>query len=166
MGRSFARAHSGWFMFKVMIVDDHALLRRGLRGIIENFPGWEVCGEAGSGEAAVRTTAELQPDVIIMDVSMPGMGGLEATRIIHKAHPAVKIVLLTFHKSTELIRAGFSSGAVGYVLKEGAEDDLLEALRSVVQDKIYVSPAIGPAAVSAVLRIVNPPEADEVSAKK
>ena len=153
-------------MFRVLLVDDHAILRRGLRSIIETFLEWEVCGEADSGESAVRVAAELQPDVIIMDVSMPGMGGLEATRLIHKANAAIKIVLLTFHKSTELIRAGFSSGAVGYVLKEGAEDDLLEALRSVVQDKIYVSPAISPALVSAILLIVNPPEAEDVGSKK
>ena len=153
-------------MFRVLIVDDHAIMRRGLRSVLEMQTEWEVCGEADSGEAAVRAASELQPDVIIMDVSMPGIGGLEATRIIHKAHPATKIVLLTFHKSTELIRAGFSSGAMGYVLKEGAEDDLLLALRSVVQDKTYVSPAINPSVVSAILQVLSQQESTEVNPEK
>ncbi len=139
-------------MLKVLIVDDHATLRRGLLGLLKMYPAWEVCGEADSGEAAIRAAAELKPDVIIMDVAMPGMGGMQATQIIHEAFPAVKIVLFTLHKSTELIRAGFSRGATGYVLKSDPENELISALEAVIRDEIYVTACISPETVSDIVR--------------
>ena len=103
-------------MPRVLIVDDHAAIRRGVQGILHSFPEWELCGEADNGQEAVRLAEALRPEVIIMDVSMPVLNGLEATRIIRDAHPETKVLLLTLHSSTELVRSAFRAGARGYVL--------------------------------------------------
>jgi len=129
-------------MPRVLIVDDHAFIRRGVQSILQSFPEWEVCGEAVNGNEAVRLADELKPDVILMDVSMPGMNGIEATRIIRNAHHEVKIVLLTLHESPEVLKNGFRVGATGYLLKADAVQELLKALRIVVGDGSYISPRI------------------------
>src|SRR5580700_11230647 len=104
-------------MPRVLIVDDHAFIRRGVQTILHPFPEWELCGEADNGNDAIRMAEELKPEVIIMDLSMPGLNGIEATRAIRKTQPAVKIVLLTLHESAELVRSAFRAGARGYLLK-------------------------------------------------
>jgi DNA-binding NarL/FixJ family response regulator len=129
-------------MPRVLVVDDHAFIRRGVNSILRSLPGWELCGEAENGQEAVRLADELLPEVIIMDVSMPVLNGIEATRIIAKAHPEIKIVLLTLHDSAELLRSGFRAGAKGYLLKSDAEQELLKALRVVIGDGSYVSPKV------------------------
>jgi DNA-binding NarL/FixJ family response regulator len=143
-------------MPKVLIVDDHVILRRGLRGILDTHPGWECCGEADSGEAAIDCTGELDPDIVIMDVSMPGLGGIKATQILHRKCPHVKILLLTLHKSTELLRAGLSAGASGYVLKSDGEEQLVAALEAVMRDEIYVTTGISPEVASRISQEVFP----------
>ena len=129
-------------MPRVLIVDDHAAVRRGVQRILQSFPEWEFCGEAANGEEAVRLAAALKPEIIVMDVSMPGLNGLEATRIIRDVLPTAKVLLLTLHSSTELVRSAFRAGARGYVLKSGAEHELIRALNVVLGDGTYVSPAI------------------------
>lgn len=143
-------------MPRVLIVDDHVILRRGLRGILQSHPGWDCCGEAESGEAAIAAASDVRPDVVIMDVSMPGIGGIRATEILHEKFPLLKIVLLTLHKSTELIRAGFSAGATGYVLKSDEEDQLIAALEAVSRDTVYVTTSLSPETISRVLREILP----------
>lgn len=138
-------------MPKVLIVDDHATLRRGLRGLLGTHPVWECCADADSGEEAIRAAAEFKPDVIIMDVSMPGMGGLRATEIIHEASPTIKILLFTLHNSAELLRAGLLAGAVACVLKSDAEGELIEALETVNRGEIYVTRAISPTVVANIV---------------
>lgn len=129
-------------MPRVLIVDDHAVIRRGVQGILNGYPEWELCGEADNGEEGVRLAGELQPEVVIMDVSMPGLNGLQATRIIHDVLPETKVVLLTLHSSGEFVRSAFHAGARGYVLKSDAENELVRALNIVVGEGTYVSPAI------------------------
>jgi DNA-binding NarL/FixJ family response regulator len=129
-------------MPRVLIVDDHAFIRRGIQSILNSSPGWHFCGEAENGIAAIRMAADLKPDVIIMDVSMPGLNGLEATRVIHEAHPDIKILLLTLHQSVEILRSAFRAGALGYLLKSEAEQELLRALDMITGQQIYVSPKI------------------------
>jgi DNA-binding NarL/FixJ family response regulator len=129
-------------MPKVLIVDDHTFIRRGIQSILDSSPDWDYCGEAENGVAAIRMASELKPDVIVMDVSMPGLNGLEATRVIHEAQPNIKIVLLTLHDSVEVLRSGFQAGAQGYLLKSEAEQELLRALGSVTQQKVYISPKV------------------------
>jgi len=129
-------------MPRVLIVDDHAVIRRGVQGILSTYPEWDLCGEADNGQDAIRLAGELAPEVVIMDVSMPGMNGLEATRIIHDVLPETKVLLLTLHSSSEFVRSAFRAGARGYVLKSDAENELVRALNVVIGEGTYVSPAV------------------------
>jgi DNA-binding NarL/FixJ family response regulator len=129
-------------MPRVLIVDDHAFIRRGVQTLLRQFPEWELCGEADNGNDAIRLAAELKPEVIVMDVSMPGLNGIEASRAIRKAQPEVKIVLMTLHNSPELVRSAFRAGVKGYLLKSDAEQELLKALTIVIGEGAYISPKI------------------------
>lgn len=129
-------------MPRVLIVDDHAVIRRGVQGILSTYSEWDLCGEADNGQDAIRLAGELAPEVVIMDVSMPGMNGLEATRIMHDVLPETKVLLLTLHSSSEFVRSAFRAGARGYVLKSDAENELVRALNVVIGEGTYVSPAI------------------------
>ncbi|MGC1485013.1 MAG: response regulator transcription factor [Candidatus Acidiferrum sp.] len=138
-------------MPRVLIVDDHAFIRRGVQTILNSFPEWEFCGEADNGKDAIRLADELKPEIIIMDVSMPGLNGIEATRAIRKTQPDVKIVLLTLHESTELLRSAFRAGARGYLLKTDAEQELVKALTVVVGEGVYISPKLDSAVIRSVV---------------
>jgi len=129
-------------MNRVLVVDDHAVLRRGIQSIVRAWPDWEVAGEAGSGEEAIDLSSQLKPDIILMDISMPGMGGLEATRIICQQQPGARILLLTLHDSIEWVRSAFEAGARGYLLKSDTEAELIRALETVAANKIYASPRL------------------------
>lgn len=139
-------------MPRVLIVDDHAFIRRGVQSILQSFPEWELCGEAANGNDAIQFADELKPDVILMDVTMPGLNGIEATRIIRNTHPGMKIVLLTLHESPEILRNGFRAGASGYLLKADTEQELMKALRIVVANGSYISPRIDE---DTVARVIN-----------
>ena len=129
-------------MPRVIVVDDHAVIRRGVQGILHAFPEWGLCGEAHDGQEAIRLAESVKPAIIIMDVSMPGLNGLEATRMIRNILPDTKILLLTLHSSTELVRSAFRAGARGYVLKSDAEHELVRALNVLAGDGTYVSPGV------------------------
>jgi DNA-binding NarL/FixJ family response regulator len=129
-------------MPSVIVVDDHAVIRRGVQAILSAFPEWELRGEAENGQEAITLAETLKPEIVIMDVSMPGVNGLEATRIIHNILPGTKILLLTLHSSTELMRSAFRAGARGYVLKSDAENELVRALNVLIGNGTYVSPGI------------------------
>jgi DNA-binding NarL/FixJ family response regulator len=132
----------GGIVPKVMIVDDHTMIRRGVQSLLQPFPEWELCGEAQNGAEAVRLAQELEPEVIIMDLSMPGMDGVEATRAIRKILPGVKVLMLTLHRSKEQVELAFGAGVRGYMLKTEALE-LPGALKLVVADEgIYVSRGI------------------------
>jgi DNA-binding NarL/FixJ family response regulator len=134
-------------MPRVLVVDDHAVIRRGVQGILSTYPEWDLGGEADNGQDAIRLVGELAPEVVIMDVSMPGMNGPEATRIILDVLPETKVLLLTLHSSSEFVRSAFRAGARGYVLKSDAENELVRALNVVIGEGTYVSPAIDARAV-------------------
>src|SRR5271168_4621097 len=142
-------------MPRVLIVDDHAFIRRGVQTILHSFPEWEFCGEAENGKEAIRLAAELKPELIIMDVSMPGLNGIEATRAIRKTQPDVKIVLLTLHESAELLRSAFRAGARGYLLKTDAEQELVKALTVVIGEGTYISPKMDGDVVKSVIRAMG-----------
>ncbi|GAC1701607.1 MAG: hypothetical protein NVS9B4_05220 [Candidatus Acidiferrum sp.] len=141
-------------MPRVLIVDDHAVIRRGVHEILRSFPEWELCGEAENGQEGVRLAGELQPEVVVMDVSMPGLNGLEATRIIRDVLPECKIVLLTLHSSGEFLRTAFRAGARGYVLKSDAEHELVRALNVVMGEGTYISPTMDPATAQSALEAI------------
>jgi DNA-binding NarL/FixJ family response regulator len=138
-------------MPRVLIVDDHAFIRRGVQTILHPFPEWEFCGEADNGNDAIRLADQLKPEVIIMDLSMPGLNGIEATRAIRRIQPEAKIILLTLHESADLVRSAFRAGARGYLLKTDAEQELVKALTVVIGDGTYISPRIGQDVVSSVI---------------
>ncbi len=142
-------------MPRVLIVDDHAFVRRGVQSILEGFPDWELCGQASDGLEAIQLVEQLDPDVVLMDVSMPGMDGIQATRTVRAANSRIKIVLLTLHESVEVLRSGFRAGANGYLLKADAEEELIRALRVVVGDGSYISPKIDSRVVDQVIKDIG-----------
>ena len=142
-------------MPKVLIVDDHAFVRRGVQSILESLPEWELCGQASDGLEAVHLVEELNPDVVLMDVSMPVMDGIQATRAVRATNSRTKIVLLTLHESVEVLRSGFRAGANGYLLKADAEAELLKALRVVIGNGSYISPKIDSRVVDQVIKEIN-----------
>ena len=127
---------------RVLAVDDHPVFRAGLIALVANEKDMCVVGEASNGREAVGRAEHLKPDVVIMDISMPEMNGLEATRIIHDVLPETKVLLLTLHSSSEFVRSAFRAGARGYVLKSDAENELVRALNVVIGEGTYVSPAV------------------------
>jgi DNA-binding NarL/FixJ family response regulator len=127
---------------RVVIVDDHPFVRRGIQSILKAFPQWELCGEADNGGDAIRLAAEMNPELVIMDISMPGINGIEAARTIHQKNPGTKIILLTLHDSPELVRSAFRAGVQGYLLKIDAERELVKAMKIVLDDGAYISPKV------------------------
>jgi len=115
---------------RILIVDDHAVVRRGVRSLLESHEGWEVCGEATTGREAVTESLRLRPDVVVMDVSLPELNGLDATRQILKAAPEIEVLVLTMHHSEELVRDVLKAGARGYVLKADADESLIAAVEN------------------------------------
>ena len=126
---------------RILVVDDHPSIRRMLRAFLELNPEWNVCGEAADGWEAVAQTTDLHPDVIIMDLEMPRLNGLEATRKIHKMSPSSRILILTLHENSSLPKIAQDSGAQGYVLKSEPFDVLTHAIETVGgTDRFFVSP--------------------------
>lgn len=127
---------------RVLIADDHTMVRQGLHALLQADPELEVVGEAGDGREAVRYARELQPDVVVMDLTMPGMDGLEATRLIKQSVPQVQVLALTVHESDEYFFRVLQAGASGYVLKRAAAGDLILAVHSVARGEVFLYPAV------------------------
>lgn len=127
---------------RIMIADDHAIVRQGLKSLFESRGGIEVIGEAENGQAAVRLAEELSPDVIIMDVTMPDLNGVEATRQIRTRNPNAKVIILSMHPDKHIVRESLKAGALGYVLKSYVFDELCRALDAAAADGHYLSPRI------------------------
>lgn len=127
---------------KILIADDHALMRNGLEAMLESEPNYEVVGVAADGMAAIRAIAELQPDIILMDLTMPRTSGIDAIVQVKRQHPHIKVVALTFHKEDRYIHATLDAGADAYVLKDDSRTELFNALANVVSGKNYLSPSI------------------------
>ena len=127
---------------KVLIADDHAIVREGIRMILALHDDIEVVGEAANGVEAIEQVDKLSPDVVLMDIAMPGLGGLEATLEIVKRKPQSKILVLTQYDNTEYIYRFLKAGAAGYVLKKAVGSDLVSAIRSVFQGKSFIDPSV------------------------
>jgi len=127
---------------RILLAEDHQMVREGLRALVNAQPDMTVIGEAGDGQAAVQQASELGPDIIVMDVSMPRMSGLDATRRIKETIPAVKVLALTRHSDSAFLRLLFKAGAVGYVLKQSASTELIRAIRMVAAGDNYLDPSI------------------------
>jgi DNA-binding NarL/FixJ family response regulator len=122
---------------RIFVADDHEVVRRGLCSLLRTHPDWEVCGEAEDGREAVAKAAQLKPDVVTIDIGMPGLNGLEATRQILTENPKTKVLILTLHDSDQVIRDVLDAGASGFLLKSDAAQDLVAAIEAIRRGKTY-----------------------------
>lgn len=142
---------------KILLADDHTILRRGVRLLIDSQADLEVIGEAKTGREAIDKATALKPDIVLMDVSMPELNGIEGTRQICDALPNVKVLALSMHKDSVYVREILRAGASGYLLKDSEDDDLLRAIRCVSRGEAFLSPAISDAVLSDYRRHVSNP---------
>lgn len=141
----------------VLLVDDHSLVRQGFRKILEDEQDIEVVGDAANGIDAVSLTTDLRPEVVIMDVTMPSLNGIEATRRILKASQHTQVLALSMHKDRVYVREMLKAGAKGYLLKESADTDLIAAIRAVARGDGYLSPAVSGMVLNDYARHVRDP---------
>ncbi|UCF74084.1 MAG: response regulator transcription factor [Deltaproteobacteria bacterium] len=127
---------------RIVIVEDHTILREGLRALLSSSPDFEIVGEAEDGRGAIQCVENVKPDLVLMDLSMPRMNGMDAIREIKKLCPGTKILALTVHKAEEYVRATLQAGADGYVLKDATHPELVMAIKSVLAGKPYLSPGV------------------------
>jgi DNA-binding NarL/FixJ family response regulator len=127
---------------RILVVDDHAVVRRGVRSLLESHEGWEVCGEATTGRDAVEQSRQLRPDVVVMDLSLPELNGLDATRQILKDGPGIEVLVLTMHHSEELARDVLRAGARGYIMKSDADENLITAVDTLRQHKPFLTSTV------------------------
>jgi len=145
---------------RVLLADDHRMLREGLRRSLTE-EGFDIVGEADNGEQAVRMAAELLPDIILMDVSMPEMDGVEATRIIRATDPAPQVIMLTMHADKEVLADAIRAGASGYLVKDCSTEEVAEAVRMAVQGDTALSPQLAATMLDEVRRLEVPDTAEE-----
>ena len=144
-------------MIRILLADDHSLVRHGFRMILGAQPDMEIAGEAGNGNEAVELAQKLKPDVIVMDVAMPELNGIEATRRIIEFSPRTRVLALSMHKDAVYVREILRAGARGYLLKDSADADLLAAVRAVAKGEGYLSPGVSDAVLSDYRRHVTDP---------
>jgi DNA-binding NarL/FixJ family response regulator len=151
---------------RILLADDHEIVRHGLRRLLETQAGWEICAEAASGLEAVERARQLKPDVAILDYSMPGLNGAEAARQILAQSPHTEIMILTMHDSEQLLREVLALGARGYVLKSDAMSEMVAAVKSLIEHKRFLSPAASGLAVEGFLRGSEPDATERLTARE
>ncbi len=150
---------------RIMLADDHRMLREGLRRSMAD-EGFDVVGEAADGEEAVRVATETRPDVILMDVTMPDVDGVEATRRIHEILPDSRVVMLTMHADREVVAAALRAGAVGYLVKDCSTEEICEAVRVAAGDDATVSADVAASMLDEVHRLESPSDEDHIVTKR
>jgi DNA-binding NarL/FixJ family response regulator len=138
--------------FRILVADDHEVVRKGLIAILKQKSEWQVCGEARNGREAVEQAAQLMPDVVVMDISMPGLNGLEATDQIVRANPSIKVLVLTLHDSDDLIRDVLNAGARGFLLKSDSVCELEAAIEALLRNKTYFTSKVSAMILEGYLR--------------
>lgn len=139
-------------MIRILLADDHAVMRRGLRGLLETHEGWQVCGEAGDGLRAVEMAVKLEPKVVVLDLTMPELNGLEAAVQIRAEMPETEVLIFTMHESKELIREALSAGVRAVVVKSDVEGHLIAAVESILRHEVYFSPRVAETMMDAFVR--------------
>lgn len=143
---------------RILLVDDHAMVRRGFRLILGQHPSeFEVVGEAGTGQAALEMLPQLNPDLVVLDVAMPQMNGVEVTQAISQNWPQIKVIILSMHKDSNYVRETLRAGAKGYVLKEAVDAELIRAVRTVASGDAYIAPGVSNVVLSDYQRFVGSP---------
>jgi DNA-binding NarL/FixJ family response regulator len=127
---------------RVLLADDHLILREGIRSLLEKVPDIEMIGEADDGNDAIAKVEQLLPDVVLMDITMPGLNGLEATQKIKREHPSIKVLILTMHETDQYLSEMLEAGASGYVVKTTTSSELISAIRAVHQGDVHLYPSI------------------------
>ncbi len=152
---------------RLMLADDHRMLREGLRRSLTE-EGFDVVGEAADGDEAVRLAGQLLPDVVLMDVTMPGVGGVEATRRLQHSHPQIRVVMLTMHADESVVADALRAGAVGYLVKDCSTDEIADAIRQAASDDASLSAELAGAMLAEVRRIDpdQPDESDRIVTKR
>ena len=147
---------------KILLVEDHTILRKGIKALLEEEQGIEVIGEAEDGIAAMKAVDKDQPEIVLLDISLPYLNGLEITRKISKHYPGIKILILTMHNSDEYAFELLSAGAKGYLIKKAAPDELISAIKTVSEGFLYISPSISKKVIERINRTgrVKKPEKD------
>lgn len=148
---------------RILVADDHHVVRTGLRALIESHPGWQVCAEAANGREAVEKAGQLKPDVAVLDIGMPLLNGVEATRQICKLSPQTEILILTMHDSELLIQEVLEAGAHGYILKDDADRNLIAAVDALRRHEPYLSWRVSQAASKAALPAGDGPTTERSS---
>jgi DNA-binding NarL/FixJ family response regulator len=140
-------------MVRILLADDHAVIRHGLRHLLEQQPGWSVCGEAANGRDALDMAQQLQPDVAVLDIAMPDLNGLEAARQMNKASPGTAVLIFTMHESEELVREVLAAGARGYLLKSDAAGSIVTAIESLADGKVFFNQKVSERIIDGYLRL-------------
>ena len=146
---------------RILLADDHGLVRRGARTILQSHRGWNVVGEAANGREAVEKVLKLKPDVLIVDISMPELDGVEGTRQIRESLPHTKVLVLTMHESHQMVRRVLAAGANGYLLKSDIVDYLPKAVKAVADNKRFLTPKISEIVLEGFLNAGNKPEEEK-----
>jgi len=145
---------------KILLADDHTMLRKSLRVLLERVSSFEIIGESENGVEAVRMSDELNPDVIVMDIGMPELNGIEATKRILTKHPEIRIIILTMYSNEEYVAQIFKSDASGYIVKDSAPEELIEAIKAVSAGKKYISPKLSTIVVDGYIKKGDHPGTD------
>jgi DNA-binding NarL/FixJ family response regulator len=153
----------GTKQLRILVADDHELVRRGIRGLLRGRCGWRVIAEAANGREALEKANKLKPDVVIVDVSMPELDGLQATRQIREATPNTEVVVLTMHESDQMVRRVLEAGARGYVLKSDLAAHLVNAVEDVSAGKLFLTPRVSDIVLKGFLKTGGPSEPKEHS---
>jgi DNA-binding NarL/FixJ family response regulator len=139
-------------VLRILIADDHEVARKGIRSLLENHPGWEICGEASDGREAVASVTKLKPDVLLLDIGMPNLNGLDATRQILAIMPEARILILTVHDSEQVVREVLAAGARGFLLKSDTGRDLVTAVEALQQGRTFLTSKVAQMMVDVYLR--------------
>jgi len=142
-------------MVRILLADDHDVIRRGLRDLIERHAGWEVCGEAASGAQALAQATELKPDVVILDLNMPGTSSIEIAQAIRTNLPDTELLIFTMHEGEEIIRAMINAGARGYILKSDPTSQIMAAIEALAEHRPFFTAAVSESLRDAILKSID-----------
>jgi len=145
---------------RILVADDHEVVRRGVCTLLESHPGWQICGEVGDGREAVEKVAELKPDIVILDIGMPRLNGLEAARQILKSDPRQRILVLTISDAEQVVQEVLKAGARGFLLKSDAAKEVVSAVDALLHDRTYFNSRVGEMVLTRFLHGGRPPEGE------